>query len=72
MGTNAYITTLYIFNSERFSIVSIPFKIAISENNVPKFQDKVVRGKVFIHLFWVPILKRLEHKCLIFIQVVIG
>lgn len=61
-----------IFLTERFSIASITFKIAISENNVPQFQDKVVRGKVFIHLFWVPILKRLECKCLVFIQVVIG
>lgn len=61
-----------IFNSERCSIVSVTRKIAVSENNVPQFQDTMVRGKVCIHLFRVPVLQRLDRKCLIFIRGVTG
>lgn len=47
--------------TQQFPIAFITFKMAVLENNGPQFQNKVMRGKVFTHLFQVPILERLEY-----------
>lgn len=56
--------------TQQFPIAFITFKMAVLENNGPQFQNKVMRGKVFTHLFQVPALERLEYTKPIFIHIV--